>query len=141
MSTSETKRFEIVIPSKLDRIESVEKLSERAADVMQFSDDEKDSLAIAVTEAVNNAIIHGNKRDASKKVFINFKFEGKKLIVIVKDEGQGFDPNDLRDPLDPQNLLKESGRGIFILKALMDEVNFEFEKGGTVIKMAKEKKS
>ncbi|NIR47015.1 ATP-binding protein [candidate division KSB1 bacterium] len=128
------------IPSKLDKIESVEKLAEKAADKIGFNEEEKDSLAIAVTEAVNNAIIHGNKRNAQKKVHIKFTFEEKKLVVTVKDEGKGFNPDNVRDPLAPENLLKESGRGIFILSTLMDEVKFNFNKGGTEIYMTKVKK-
>jgi serine/threonine-protein kinase RsbW len=132
--------YQVTIPSVLDEIKTVELLAEKAADRMQFNEDEKDSLAIAVTEAVNNAIIHGNKQDKNKKVFVEFVFEGKKIIVKVKDQGKGFNPNKLSDPIAPENLLKESGRGIFILKALMDEVKFEFEKNGTVIRMIKEKR-
>lgn len=134
------KNYQVTIPSVLDKIKTVELLAEKAADRMQFSEDEKDSLAIAVTEAVNNAIIHGNKQDKNKKVFVEFVFEGKKITVKVKDEGRGFNPKKLTDPLAPENLLKESGRGIFILKALMDDVKFEFKKNGTEIKMIKEKK-
>lgn len=132
--------LEITIPSNLEQIESVEKLAERAADAMKFSEEEKDSLAIAVTEAVNNAIIHGNKQDKDKKVVINFYLEEKKLIVTIKDEGKGFNPANVSDPLAPENLLKESGRGIFILSTLMDEVKFDFRKDGTIIEMTKEKK-
>lgn len=140
MAIKKQHEYEIVIPSSLDQIEVVESLAEKAADVMHFNDDEKDSLAIAVTEAVNNAIIHGNKLDKNKKVHIRFAFEGKKIIVTIKDEGQGFDPESLTDPLAPENLLKESGRGIFILKSLMDEVEFSFNSSGTILKMVKSKK-
>jgi len=134
------KNLEMTIPSSLDEIESVEKLAEKAADAMKFSEEEKDSLAIAVTEAVNNAIIHGNKQDKNKKVVINFYLEDKRLVVTIKDEGKGFNPANVSDPLAPENLLKESGRGIFILSTLMDEVKFDFQKDGTLIKMTKEKK-
>jgi len=134
------KNLEMTIPSSLDEIESVEKLAEKAADAMKFSEEEKDSLAIAVTEAVNNAILHGNKQDKNKKVVINFYLEDKRLVVTIKDEGKGFNPANVSDPLAPENLLKESGRGIFILSTLMDEVKFDFQKDGTLIKMTKEKK-
>ncbi|MFQ5865603.1 MAG: ATP-binding protein [bacterium] len=132
--------FEVTIPSRLEEIETVEKLAERAADEMKFNDEEKDSLAIAVTEAVNNAIIHGNKKDIKKKVHIKFVLQANKLIITVKDEGKGFDPNSVSDPLAPENLLKESGRGIFILSTLMDDVKFNFEKDGTEIQLIKEKR-
>lgn len=132
--------FEMTIASSLDEIEAVEKLAEKAADQMKFNEEEKDSLAIAVTEAVNNAIIHGNKRNKDKKVSIKFTFQDDKLLVTVKDEGKGFNPKKISDPLAPENLLKESGRGIFILSTLMDEVKFRFDKNGTEISMVKSKK-
>ena len=130
----------MTIQSSLEHIESVEKLAEKAADAMKFSDEEKDSLAIAVTEAVNNAIIHGNKQDKAKKVSIGFLLENKRLTVTIKDQGKGFDPDNLSDPLAPENLLKESGRGIFILSTLMDDVKFEFKGDGTEVIMTKQKK-
>ena len=91
--------FQMAIQSTLDEIESVEKLAEKAAQKMNFNEDEKDSLAIAVTEAVNNAIIHGNKEDRNKKVAIEFTFEADMLTVTITDEGKGFNPQNLRDPL------------------------------------------
>ncbi len=139
MDRQKQKTIEMVIPSSLERIEEVERMAEEAADRMRFNEEDKDSLAIAVTEAVNNAIIHGNKRDAAKKVVIRFVFQENGLLVSVKDEGEGFDPGQLSDPLAPENLLKESGRGIFILSSLMDDVTFHFEGGGTEIRMLKKK--
>ena len=140
MGGKKTKTYQMTIQSSLEHIESVEKLAEKAADAMKFSDEEKDSLAIAVTEAVNNAIIHGNKQDKAKKVSIGFLLENKRLTVTIKDQGKGFDPDNLSDPLAPENLLKESGRGIFILSTLMDDVKFEFKGDGTEVIMTKQKK-
>lgn len=129
----------MTIRSSLEEIESVEKMAERAADKMKFSEEERDSLAIAVTEAVNNAIIHGNKQDRRKRVNLRFEFEDEKLIVKIKDQGTGFNPDLISDPLAPENLLKESGRGVFILSTLMDEVKFNFDKGTeiTLVKIRK----
>ncbi len=140
MGGKKSKTFEMTIPSSLEYIESVEKLAEKAANAMKFSEEEKDSLAIAVTEAVNNAIIHGNKQNKNKKVFISFQLEDKRLMVSIVDQGKGFNPKNLSDPLAPENLLKESGRGIFILSTLMDDVRFEFRGNGTEVVMTKEKK-
>ncbi|MFQ5601772.1 MAG: ATP-binding protein [bacterium] len=140
MGGKKSKQLTMTILSRLEEIEQVERLAEKAADKMQFDEEEKDSLAIAVTEAVNNAIIHGNKQNKKKKVHIKFTFQKKKLIVTIKDEGEGFNPEKLSDPLAPENLLKESGRGIFILSTLMDDVKFKFNKDGTEISMFKEKK-
>ncbi len=140
MGARVAKDFEVAIPSSLEEIASVERLAEKAADKMGFSEEEKDSIAIAVTEAVNNAILHGNKQDKQKQVRIKFLFEKERLTVKVKDQGEGFDPNKISDPLAPENLLKESGRGIFILSSLMDEVKFNFDQNGTEIILVKEKK-
>ncbi len=140
MGTKKGSNFELTIPSRLEEIETVERLAEKAADQMNFNEEEKDSLAIAVTEAVNNAIIHGNKKDVNKKVHIKFFLQEKKLIVTVKDEGEGFNPDSLSDPLAPENLLKESGRGIFILSTLMDDVKFNFGKDGTEVQLIKKKR-
>jgi len=89
--------LEMSIPSVLDEITKVEKMAERAADKMKFSEEEKDSLAIAVTEAVNNAILHGNKQDKNKKVHIKFEFENTRLVVSIKDEGKGFNPDKISE--------------------------------------------
>jgi serine/threonine-protein kinase RsbW len=97
-------------------------------------------MAIAVTEAVNNAIKHGNKADPKKKVRIHFELFDDSIVVKVADEGRGFDPDRLRDPLDPENILRESGRGIFILRALMDDVSFCFSDSGTEVTLVKKKK-
>jgi len=136
-----TENFQMSIPSVLDEITKVEKMAEKAADKMKFSEEEKDSLAIAVTEAVNNAILHGNKQDKNKKVHIKFEFENRRLVVSIKDEGKGFNPDKVSDPLAPENLLKESGRGLFIVSSLMDDVQYNFHKDGTQINLIKEKKS
>jgi len=140
VAEKQANKFEMTIPSSLDQIEAVEKLAEQAADRMDFSDEEKDSLAIAVTEAVNNAILHGNQQDKDKSVTIKFSFEQNKLICTIKDEGKGFSPDNVSDPLAPENLLKESGRGIFILSSLMDDVRFNFSEKGTELILVKEKK-
>ena len=139
MASAKDNKFEMTIRSSLEEIEAVEEMAERAADKMKFSEEERDSLAIAVTEAVNNAIIHGNKQDRRKRVNLRFDFEGEKLIVKIKDQGTGFNPDKISDPLAPENLLKESGRGVFILSTLMDEVKFNFDKGTeiTLVKVRK----
>lgn len=141
MGGKRSEEFDVSIPSSLDEITRVEKLAEKAADKMKFNEEEKDSLAIAVTEAVNNAILHGNKQDENKRVHITFEFEPPKLTVRVRDEGEGFNPEKISDPLAPENLLKESGRGIFILSSLMDDVQFSFNRTGTEICLIKEKKA
>ncbi len=140
MSEKRNKELTLTIQSSLKEIEKVEKLAEKAGAQMRFSEEEQDSLAIAVTEAVNNAILHGNQQDKSKRVHIRFLLEPSTLTVFVRDEGPGFDPGTVSDPLAPENLLKESGRGIFILSTLMDDVRYNFNGDGTEIILVKERK-
>lgn len=123
------------ISSQLDELHCADRLTEDVAKIASLSDDKKNNLAIAVTEAVGNAIVHGNKENPEKKVYIEFRLRKADIQVIVKDEGAGFNPDEIEDPLLPKNLLKERGRGIFILTELMDRVHFQFTNNGTVLKM------
>lgn len=123
-----------VFPSSLKNLTDVEKISEQIGREMALSEDEKDNLAIAMTEAVGNAIVHGNKKDPKKEVKIDIQIKNKrKLFVSVTDEGHGFDPDGLIDPTHPDHLMNEHGRGIFILKALMNDVLFSFSPQGTTL--------
>lgn len=135
--TDKKKIYSIEITSDLSELARVEQFAEKAFRKAGVSDDEIDDLAIVFTEVVNNAIIHGNQKDKSKKVFIEIRIKNGNVEIRVKDQGNGFNPDTLADPLAPENLMKESGRGIFILKALMDEVDYEFSKKGTTIILKK----
>ncbi len=123
-----------------DLIHEIERLAERASRIAGFTEEERDSLAIAVTEIGNNAINHGNKRDPRKRVFVDITASAGEVRVVIRDEGPGFNPDHLSNPLDPENLLRESGRGVFIVRSLMDEVHFDFTRGGTETTMIKRKK-
>lgn len=123
------------LPSNLEQLKCIESMTAQAAERCGLSDDQADNLAIAVTEAVGNAIVHGNKMDPEKKVRVRYELNPDAVRVTVSDEGRGFDPNRIANPLDPDNLLKESGRGVFILKQLMDDVRYEFTDRGTTIHM------
>jgi serine/threonine-protein kinase RsbW len=89
-------------------------------------------LLLAVTEATTNAIIHGNKNDGNKKVTIDVNVENKKLKISVKDEGPGFDPSNVPDPTHPDNLLKDSGRGLYLMRIYMDDLQYEHTGNGTI---------
>lgn len=93
------------------------------------------NVMIAVTEAVNNAIIHGNKLCREKEVNFNIEADSNKIIVTVQDEGEGFDPEKVADCLVPENLMKDGGRGVFLIKELMDEVEITDTGKGTKIQM------
>jgi serine/threonine-protein kinase RsbW len=115
----------------------VEKKVVYIAELVSLSEDDKENVAIAVTEAVANAIFHGNRGAKEKNVYIRFVVTKKLLKIHVRDEGKGFEPEKIKNPLDPENLLKESGRGVFIVKMLMDDVKFEFSEQGTTVILIK----
>jgi len=127
----------IEIPSKPEKIAEVEAAVEQYLAPWVPSEDDRDSIAIALTEVLSNAIHHGNKLDPSKSVVVTVTVGASEVRVKVKDQGEGFDPSSLADPLAPENLLKASGRGIFILRALMDRVDFDFSHGGTLVTLEK----
>jgi len=129
------------LPSRLNELKKIEHLSERIAKKMALSGDEQDNLSIAITEAVGNAIVHGNKKDPRKKVHIVVRMKKECVEVSVRDHGKGFNPNELSNPLDPQNVMKENGRGIFILKSLMDDAWFSFSPEGTTLTFVMKKKN
>ena len=129
------------IPSTPDELTKVDEVAERVAEEMNFSKDEMDDIAISVSEAVNNAIMHGNLANPEKMVHITFIRERDSLIVKVRDEGNGFSPDDLPDPTSPENLLKLKGRGIFIIRQLMDEVTHRKTNEGMEVTLVKKKKN
>lgn len=129
--------YQLVIPSALEKLTDIEAMTERIAEAYHLSEDDRDNLAIAITELSNNAIIHGNRYEYHKKVIISFYHENDSIRVYIKDEGSGFDPTRVDDPLQPENLMKESGRGIFILKSLMDDVSFNVTPQGTEVMILK----
>jgi len=128
-----TEEIRLTIPSQLEALSRVEQFSSDIANKLKLNDDQKDNLAIAVTEVVGNAIVHGNNHDPQKNVSICFKIKPKWVEVSVTDQGPGFKPSQLDNPLDPENVMKESGRGIFILKSIMDDVQFSFSPRGTTV--------
>ncbi len=123
------------LPSQLESLEKAEKISEAIAAEAGFSSDLRDNLAIAVTEVVGNAIVHGNKQNPEKYVELEFDIRSDRVIISVKDQGAGFDPDCVADCLEPENLLKESGRGIFILKSLTHNLAIHPSKNGTTVRM------
>ena len=88
-------------------------------------------VLLGLSEAVSNSIIHGNKNDCSKKVFISFLYSENKLIITVRDEGSGFSLDSVEDPTRPENRKKENGRGLFLIQQIADEVYF-FDGGNKI---------
>lgn len=122
---------QLELPSSMEGIHIIEKLIETICSTYKLSEDHYGNILVAVTEAVNNAIYHGNKADEAKKVHVGFKTSPTTIVFSVKDEGPGFDFDNLPDPTDPANIEKPSGRGIFLMKHLADEVTFS-DKGRCV---------
>ncbi|MBO6525332.1 MAG: ATP-binding protein [Balneolaceae bacterium] len=120
---------ELVLKSEYEEVEKVEHLLNELQDEIGFNDEFYAKLMLTVSEAATNGIVHGNQLDASKKVVLTAESDGKKLIFTSKDEGPGFEPEEVPDPLAEENLLKPSGRGVFLMKEYADEV--EYQENGT----------
>lgn len=123
--------IKIQIPSLAENIRMIESFIDNAKEKFQLDDDIYGNIMIAVTEAVNNAIKHGNQHDKSKNVALSLSLQDSQIKFTISDEGQGFDYKNLPDPTAPENLEKPGGRGIFLMKHLSDEVNF-MEEGKVV---------
>jgi len=130
MERGDSERIEITISSRFENIELVQVIAEHLCENAGVDEDGSHWIGMAVREAVANAIKHGNKLDVRKKVNATFELQGQELEIRVSDEGEGFDPEKVGDPLNPQNLMKTSGRGIFYMRTFMDEVHYSFVPGG-----------
>ncbi|MBS1490090.1 MAG: ATP-binding protein [Bacteroidetes bacterium] len=119
------KNISIEVPSLSENIRIIESFIDNAKEKYRFDDDIYGNIMIAVTEAVNNAIRHGNKNDSSKNVTISLSFEDGLIKFKISDEGTGFDYHNLPDPTAPENIEKPGGRGVFLMKHLSDEVTFK----------------
>ena len=128
--------------SNFDMLDFVQLVSDRMAHLGGLDDDAVHWIGVAVRESVINAMKHGNREDAQKLVTVEFTFsptaEPSELIVRVLDQGEGFDPEEIADPLAPENLLKASGRGIFFMRSFMDDVTLRRgDEGGMEVRMVK----
>jgi len=122
----------IQVPSLMENIRMIESFIDNAKDRFHLDDDIYGNIMIAVTEAVNNAIKHGNSNDKGKNVYLSLSLDESMIKFVIKDEGTGFDYGNLPDPTAPENLEKPGGRGIFLMKHLSDEVEFK-DRGREVI--------
>jgi serine/threonine-protein kinase RsbW len=126
------------LASRYEMLDVVQPVLVQLCQLVGFDDEAQHYMSVAVRESVVNAIKHGNKQDESKRVVLQFTLRDKSLEVEVRDEGRGFDPGAVPDPLAPENLLKAYGRGIFFMRQFMDEVTHSFPaKGGTIVRMVK----
>jgi serine/threonine-protein kinase RsbW len=126
--------------SAFEMLDFVQVVSDHVARSVGLDDDAMHWVGVAIRESVINAIKHGNKSDASKHVFVEFETATAvpELSIRVRDQGEGFDPESVANPLEPENLLKSSGRGIFLIRNFMDDVQLQrAPEGGMEIRMRK----
>lgn len=136
--TTESNIVEMTLESDLNRVEVVEELARRVSATAGFDEDEQHKIEMAVHESVINAIWHGNKNDPSKQVWLRFQIFDDRLEIRVRDQGSGFDPGKVLNPLAEENLLSVSGRGIFLIRTFMDEYRVKKLEGlGTEVTLVK----
>ena len=136
-SSPEAEHTELRLPSTLDSVGEIERTVESVAVRMGFDEDTASNLAMVTREAAINACKHGNKFAPDKQVNVVVDRQGDTLKICIKDQGEGLDPETLPDPLDPANLLRSSGRGVFLMRAIMDEVHFRQLQPGTEVTLIK----
>jgi serine/threonine-protein kinase RsbW len=130
------------LPSTFELLDIVQVLSDRISGMAGLDEDATHWVSVAVRESVINAIKHGNREDRDKHVTVEFRLmpraKPEQFVVEVLDEGEGFDPEDIANPLDPENVLKSSGRGIFFMRNFMDDVSIARRpEGGMAVRMSK----
>lgn len=130
--------MEVTLESDLKNAEVAEDIARRVSSTAGFDEDDQHKIEMAVHESLINAIWHGNKNDASKHVWLRFQIHSDRLEIHIRDQGMGFDPNNLPDPLAAENLLNVSGRGIFLIRSFMDEFRVRSVAGaGTEVTLVK----
>ncbi|MFH0991031.1 MAG: ATP-binding protein [bacterium] len=129
------KTFELMLRSDPKEIRKMEDFLQSVNEVARLDDGTMYRLLVAGTEAVNNAILHANKSDPAKHAYVCCILKDKRFVLKVRDEGSGFDPSSVPNPIEEKNLLKTSGRGIFLMRSLMDDVKFKVTKKGTEVEL------
>jgi len=124
-------KYHLEIESDPNNLITVEEFVNYFTVDLNINEEKLPGLLLSVTEATTNAIIHANKNNKDKLVIIDVNIEDGKLIIRIKDQGPGFDPDKVPDPTEPENLLKDSGRGLYLMKIYMDEVKYNVTSSGT----------
>jgi serine/threonine-protein kinase RsbW len=130
-------RLSFALSSTMDSVSEVEAAADKLATEAGLEEDERFHVTMAVREAAVNAVLHGNDYDPAKQITASFENTGKSLVFTIADEGRGLNPDTIPDPLAPENLLRGTGRGIFLIRALMDEVHFRQLHPGTELTLVK----
>lgn len=133
-----TQRLEVTLDTTLESVDVAENIVTRAAEAAGFDEDDVHRLGMAVREGVVNAYNYGNCQDCNKKILLSVEFEPERMVVHVVDEGPGFELSDVADPLAEENLLRTSGRGLFLMKAFTDDLAVRrAPRGGADLVMSK----
>lgn len=130
-------RMSFRLSSTMESVCEVEAAAEKLAEEAGLDEDQRFHVTMAVREAAVNAVLHGNEYDPSRQIAVSLENTGKSLIFTIADEGTGFDPDEVPDPLAPENRLRGTGRGVFLIRSLMDEVHFRQLHPGTELTMVK----
>jgi serine/threonine-protein kinase RsbW len=125
--------FEKVVQSDPELLPELEEFIIHIAEKYNLDKNKFNNLVLSFSEAVSNSMEHGNKLDKSKKVYIKVKVDSEKMTIIIKDEGNGFDLKSVPDPTKSENILKDSGRGIHIMKSFLDNLRYNFTSTGTEV--------
>lgn len=138
--STQTHSLDLALESGLESVDLAEAAVLQEAQALGFDDDDLHKIAIAVRECMVNAVVHGNRYSARKKVHVRVSRTPDRIAISIADEGEGFDPSAIPDPLANENLLRFSGRGIMLMRAFMDEFEVSLrEPKGTEVRMVKYK--
>ncbi len=135
MPRTTQRHFVLILKSQPQQVAKVEPYLRRINRLARLNKEQFNKLLVVTTEAVNNGILHGNKQDTEKHVTLTCDVEKEKLIIHIHDEGPGFDVESLPDPLAQENLFREHGRGVFLMRSLMDSVSFKRNDEGSDVVM------
>ncbi len=128
-------RYKLILESDLEEIRRITNFVKTISHDHHFEHNFEHDVMLLITEATNNAIIHGNKFDKTKHATLLCTIEDGYLTIEVSDEGSGFNPDALPNPLAPENLLKPSGRGVFLIKNFAEQADYTFSPSGTTLKI------
>jgi serine/threonine-protein kinase RsbW len=137
VSEAQAGRLNLRLNSTMESVAEIEAAAEKMAAEAGLDEDERFHVTMAAREAAVNAVLHGNEYDPAKQIAASFENTGAALVITIADQGKGLDPETLPDPLAPENLLRGAGRGIFLIRAFMDEVHFRQLHPGTELTLVK----
>jgi serine/threonine-protein kinase RsbW len=137
VTVSKSGRRSFRLNSTMESVAQIEAAADQLAAEAGLDEDQRFHIAMAMREAAINAVLHGNEYDPARHIEVSLENTGADLVFQIADQGHGFDPNHLPDPLAPENLLRGTGRGIFLIRSLMDEVHFRQLHPGTELTLIK----